>query len=277
MLNFNTPLETYDVGGVSVDVKRDDLLNGDLDLPPWAKLEGVRRLLASDYFSKDCPLLHLTIRGSYTGWALSYWGKELGFNIKIAYPDTKAFSRVMLDKITQYGGELIPLRHNMVAVLSAQAKNMAARNGWQMSPDAFNHPAYIGYWTERSSDFFSHHSYDTIVIEGGSGVTSVGIIKGFLGVGYLGGIMFEPDYRGKKVIIVATSSVKTIENTISSELGCVPSCVEIYKSEFDFYDEMSHITAPFPCNNLWDKKAWEWVVRNPVRLTGKTLFWNLGA
>ena len=44
-LNHNTPLEKYNVKGTDVWVKRDDLHNGDLDLPPWAKIEGVRRLL----------------------------------------------------------------------------------------------------------------------------------------------------------------------------------------------------------------------------------------
>jgi hypothetical protein len=277
VLKFDTPIETYKVKHKDVDVKRDDLLNGTLDLPPWAKLEGIRRLLASDYFTKDKPIVHLTVRGSYTGWALAYWGKELGYDIKIAYPKTKAYSQEMLKKIELYDGDLIPLRHNMVAILSSQTKNMARENDWQMNPDAFNHPVYINYWKERSKEFFSRNEYNTLVIQGGSGITSVGLIKGFLGVDYIAGAMFEPDFEGKKIVIVATSSVKTIEKALISNLGSVPSCLKIYKSEFDFYDEMDHFTTPFPCNKLWDKKAWEWITKNPYKLKGKTLFWNLGA
>lgn len=277
MLNFDTPVETYSVGKKKVDVKRDDLHNGTMDLPPWAKLEGIRRLLLSDYFTKDKPIVHLTVRGSYTGWALSYFGKQYGYNIKIAYPNTKAYSQDMLEKIEKYGGELIPLRHNMVAILSSQTKKLAKENDWQMSPDAFNHPVYINYWTERSKEFFNQNEYDTLVIQGGSGITSVGIIKGFLDIEYIAGQMFEPDFGKKKIIIVATSSVKTIENALVSNIGCVPSCMKIYKSEYDFYDEMDHFTTPFPCNNLWDKKAWEWITQNTGKIRGKTLFWNLGA
>ena len=44
-LNHSTPIQTYQVHGREVQVKRDDLHNGMLDLPPWAKLEGVRRIL----------------------------------------------------------------------------------------------------------------------------------------------------------------------------------------------------------------------------------------
>ena len=42
-LNHDTPLEKYKLKGIDVWVKRDDLHNGDLDLPPWAKIEGVKR------------------------------------------------------------------------------------------------------------------------------------------------------------------------------------------------------------------------------------------
>lgn len=277
MLNFNTPVESYRAGKRTVDVKRDDLHNGTLDLPPWAKLEGVRRLLLSDHFEREKPIVHLTVRGSYTGWALAYFGREYGYDIKIAYPNTKAYSQEMLAKIEELGAELIPLKHNMMAVLSSQVKKMASEKGWQMSPDAFHHPVYIDYWRERSSAFFAENEYDTLVIQGGSGVTSAGLIKGFLDIDYVGGALFEPDYGGKEVVIVATSSVKTISNKITATIGGVPSCLRIYKSEYDFYDEMEDFTTPFPCNPLWDKKAWEWITQNTKHLKGRVLFWNLGA
>ena len=51
--NFDTPLEEHLCGEKKVYVKRDDLLNGNLDLPPWAKLEGIRRVLESDGIFTD--------------------------------------------------------------------------------------------------------------------------------------------------------------------------------------------------------------------------------
>ena len=95
-LNYNTPLEIHKLKGHDVWVKRDDLHNGDLDLPPWAKIDGVRQLLLSGYFDKDKPIVHLTVRGSYTGWALAYFGKEYGHDIKIAYGDSKNYSEKIL-------------------------------------------------------------------------------------------------------------------------------------------------------------------------------------
>ena len=69
--NFDTPLEKHRCGEQDVWVKRDDLLNGDLDLPPWAKMEGIKRILESDYLDKSKPILHLSVRVSYSGWALA--------------------------------------------------------------------------------------------------------------------------------------------------------------------------------------------------------------
>ena len=69
-LNLNTPVETYYLNNIPVDVKRDDLHNGDLDLPPWAKIEGVRQLMTSEIIDKNKPLEHLAVRGSYTCWVL---------------------------------------------------------------------------------------------------------------------------------------------------------------------------------------------------------------
>ena len=75
-LDLNTPLEKYSLKGKQVDVKRDDLHNGDLDLPPWAKIEGIRQLMTSEVIDKNKPLVHLAVRGSYTGWVLGHYGKE---------------------------------------------------------------------------------------------------------------------------------------------------------------------------------------------------------
>ena len=114
-LNHDTPLEKYKLKGIDVWVKRDDLHNGDLDLPPWAKIEGVKRLM--QYTDIEKPLVHLTVRGSYTGWVLGHYGRELGYDIKIAYGNSKNYPKESLDRIESYGVELVPLRPNMMKIL----------------------------------------------------------------------------------------------------------------------------------------------------------------
>ena len=50
---IQTPIETYSLKGIEVDVKRDDLV-GDGDIfPRWSKIEGIRKILESDYIDKS--------------------------------------------------------------------------------------------------------------------------------------------------------------------------------------------------------------------------------
>ena len=96
-----------------------------MDLPPWAKIEGVKRLMEETDINK--PLIHLTVRGSYTGWVLGHYGRELGYDIKIAYGNSKNYPRESLDKIESYGVELVPLRPNMMKILYNSMKKMGMR------------------------------------------------------------------------------------------------------------------------------------------------------
>tara|TARA_B100000519_G_scaffold194828_1_gene199133 strand:+ start:741 stop:1553 length:813 start_codon:yes stop_codon:yes gene_type:complete len=268
-LNLNTPVETYYLNNIPIDVKRDDLHNGDLDLPPWAKIEGVRQLLTSEIINKRKPIVHLAVRGSYTGWVLGHYGKEYGLDIKIAYGNSKNYPREMLDKIESYGVELVPLRPNMMAILYNSMSSLARKEGWQKLPYAFDHPIYHQYWYNKTKKFFDDSDYKNLVILGGSGVTGIGMIKSFLDMNNF--------IMNKKVYIISTSTISSVKSKLK-EWGCYfPNNTIIKDTPYDFYDEMKDYETPFPCNVNWDKKAWWWLEQNINKLDGSTLFWNIGA
>lgn len=78
---IQTPIETYSLKGIDVDVKRDDLV-GDGDIfPRWSKIEGIRRIMESDYIDKSKPLTHLSVYGSWTGWVLSHFVSRVWYRI----------------------------------------------------------------------------------------------------------------------------------------------------------------------------------------------------
>ena len=268
-LNYNTPLETYQLKGRDVWVKRDDLHNGDLDLPPWAKIEGVRQLLTSDIIDKNKPVVHLTVRGSYTGWVLGYYGRELGYNIKIAYGNSKNYPIESLDRIKSYGVELVPIKPNMMKVVYNSMKKMADEKGWQRLPYAFDHPIYHEYWRNKTMVFFEENDFDNLVILGGSGVTGIGMIKGFLDL--------DNFPMKKKVHVISSSTISTVVNKLKQWESYFPNNVIVKDTPYDFYDEMDFYETPFPCNPNWDKKAWWWLDNNIDKLNGKILFWNIGA
>ena len=264
-LNHCSPIETYIVQGREVQVKRDDLHNGTLDLPPWAKLEGVKRIL--QHMKTDKPIVHLTVRGSYTGWALAYFGKEYGHDIKIAYGDSKNYPRESLEKIEEYGAELVPLKPNMMKVLYNRMKTLAKEKGWQVSPYALDHPEYLKYWEEKLTGY--DITFDNLVVLAGSGVTSVGMIRGFLDL--------ENYFMKRKVYAIATSSIDTVIRKFKEHKVYFPTNIIVEDTPYEFYDEMTQVETPFPCNPYWDKKAWWWLEQNIDRIEGSILFWNIGA
>ena len=78
-------------------------------------------MLESGDLDKNKPLLHLSVRVSYSG-CHGYIGRELGFDIKIAYPNSKNYPPEILDKIKEYGAELVPVKPNLLDIVETYTK-----------------------------------------------------------------------------------------------------------------------------------------------------------
>ena len=63
---MNTPIETYKLNGVNVDVKRDDLVGDGINYPRWSKIGGIRKILESNG-KKDDDICDF-IDGSTGSW-----------------------------------------------------------------------------------------------------------------------------------------------------------------------------------------------------------------
>ena len=271
--NFDTPLEEHLCGERKVYVKRDDLLNGNMDLPPWAKMEGIRRVLESGELSRDKPIIHLSVRVSYSGWALAYIGKELGFKIKIAYPDTKDYPKKALEKIESLGAELVPMKPNILSIVISSVGILAEKEKYQMMPYAFNHSGYITYFRERTQSIMQKKNFKHLVINAGSGVTPSGILQGFMNFETFG-VQSEEDK--KYAHLITTASKSSIASMLKKWNVYDRNQTQIHETPHDFFDDMDWCETPFPCNGNWDKKAWSWLKENGCKLDGDVLFYNLG-
>ena len=271
--NFDTPLEEHLCGEKKVYVKRDDLLNGNMDLPPWAKMEGIRRVLESGELSRDKPIIHLSVRVSYSGWALAYIGKELGFKIKIAYPDTKDYPKKALEKIESLGAELVPMKPNILSIVISSVANLAKKENYQMMPYAFNHIDYINYFKERTQSILQKKNFKHLVINAGSGVTPSGILQGFMNFDSFG---IQSEENKKYAHLITTASKSSIASMLKKWNVYDRNLTQIHETPHDFFDDMDWCETPFPCNGNWDKKAWIWLKENGCKLNGDILFYNLG-
>ncbi len=174
-----------------------------------------------------------------------------------------------MEQIESYGAELVPLRPNMMQILYNSMKKLAREKDWQMNPYAFDHPLYHKFWENKLIEFSKEHDFDNLVCLGGSGVTAIGMIRGFLDTNNF--------IMNKKVYVISSSTISSVTNKLKQRGVYFPNNVIVKDTPYDFYDEMENYETPFPCNVNWDKKAWWWLEQNIENIKGKTLFWNIGA
>ena len=267
-----TPIETYELKGRLVSVKRDDMVGVMPQFPPWAKIEGIHRLLASEYIDKSKPLIHLSVYGSWTGWVVAELCKELGLQFISAYPNTKKYPESILKRIEETGAELMPLKPNMMNVLDNRIAGIAKENGWQKLPNAFNHPIYISYMRERMKEVLETRDFDHLVVAMGSGVTAAGLIQEFLNYDSILSIIKNK----RQVHSITMSSVKSTQLVLNRNGVGGFNNIHVTKSPFAFDDMMPDYKVPFECNEFWDKKMWYWLDENIEGLDGRILFWNIG-
>lgn len=270
---IKTPIETYKLSGIEVDVKRDDLVGDGINYPRWAKIEGIRKILESDDIDKSKPLTHLSVYGSWTGWTLSGLCKEYGIEFISAFPDTQRFPQTLLERVVSNGGTLHPMRPNMMAFMQNKLNTQAKENGWQQLPYAFNHTAYISYMGGRMREVLKDREYDNLVVSIGSGVTASGLIKEFL---EYGDDWWKLNNESRKVYSITMSAFSSTKKILNENHAGDLKNILLEKSPYAFDDMMDDYEVPFDCNEFWDKKQWYWLENNIQNLKGKTLFWNIG-
>jgi len=268
-----TPIEEYKLKGKTVHVKRDDLVGDGVNYPRWAKIEGIRKIIESDYIDKSKPLTHLSVYGSWTGWTLSKMCKEYGIEFISSYPNSKTYPPQILEIIKGNGATLNPMKPNMMKLLENKLGGIAKKNGWQQLPYAFNHPAYINYMQDRMKEVLEEQDFDHLVVSIGSGVTASGLIREFLQYKDWKDILKNK----RQVHTVTMSSLTSTQKILNENKAGDLNNIHIYQSEYAFDDFMDEVTEyPFDMNEFWERKMWWWLENNIQNLDGKILFWNIG-
>lgn len=267
-LNEDTPLELYHIKGREVWVKRDDLMGDGDSLPPWGKLAALYELVKK-YVDPSKPLTHLSVDGSWTGWALAAICEALDIEFYVSYPDSKKISQAYLGMLQEMYPKIKmnPIRPNMMQIMYNSLRSQAKENDWQMLPYAFNHDFYKDYLADRIQPFVH---FDNLVVSSGSGVTLAGLVRGY----YREELKeFFPKVT-RKVWTTCVSSESSINKTLKK--SGIPIPLKIRKSEYLFEDRIEGYSAPFPCNQFWDIKQWKWLEENIDEIEGTILFWNVG-
>ena len=256
---IDTPLEKYLLKGREVFVKREDLMGDGLLFPKWGKINAIKNYLEKNV-NKNKPITTLSVDGSWSGWVVSALCEELDIQHIYSYPNSKKFNTKILDYVSSIypSTKLNPIKPNMVSIMFNGLKRRSIENGTQIIPYGFEHDDFISVFEDRIKEY---NHFDNLIISSGSGISLIGLTRGF------------QVKKSQRIISVCVSSENTIQKKLK-KYGI--DGVEVYKSKYDFSNRMDNYNTPFPTNQFWDRKGWEWLDENIKTLDGSILFWNLG-
>jgi hypothetical protein len=286
MLVNNTPLETYEIDGVPILVKREDLC-APYPGPSFSKLRGVYAHIKA----RPEPVIGvLDTYHSKAGWAVSYVCKELGKQAINFWPEYKRdrdmaaqlndpqYLRPQQQEAKKLGALLVSLDAGRSAILYHRAKKILAANTnngpTYMMPNALKLPESV---TENAREVVVTPTLPVtgaLVISISSGTVAAGVIMGFRYVGVL--------ERYQVFLHMGYSrSHDTVTHYIEEKSGGKFNYALVDEG-YGYADAATKITAPFPSNPYYDLKAWKWlngpgVARTLQAQFGNIVFWNIGA
>jgi len=271
----HTPIETYTVDKLEVDVKREDLYCRDI-IAPLAKMRGVNDVMKRLKEEGRETVGVFDFKVSRAGVGIAALAHLLGMKCIECYQHYKAYDSEGLPwqqlKCRDWGAELYPIPASRININYAIGKRYVLNQGGYMFPKGIILEETIdSVASEVDHDAGRLASYDNIIINVGSGTIISGLIKGLLRNG-----LFPMIYA-----IACTDSVihckrlyrfiDELPRGIQRQLN-----IRILPSNIEYYSECL-VECPFPCHPNYDRKAWAWMLDNIDKLSGRTLFWNIGA
>jgi hypothetical protein len=293
----NTPLELYNVQGVPVLVKREDLCAP----PPGPSFSKVRGVMAHLKSRSEGTIGVLDTYHSKAGQAVAWACRELGKGCVDFWPYYKAEIKmgpcgagdhqhvmyspdgyVMLREPQRnsrnLGAHLLPLPAGRSAILYHRAKKELAQ-GWSsryMMPNALKLPESVSETAAevvRTAPLLPPSG--TIVISVSSGTVAAGVVRGLAQAGLL------PLYQVVLHLGYSRSREQVARYLNNAAGGKLNLTIRIIDEGYGYKDKARPLLAPcpFPSNEYYDLKAWRWlqmVSKAELEAWSPIVFWNIG-
>ena len=279
MIVNNTPLETYELNGVPIMVKREDLCCP-FPGPSFSKIRGV----VAHIQNRPEPIIGvLDTFHSKAGWAVSYVCQQLGKRAINFWPRYKRDPREGLPRFQQQHAEslgalMMPLQAGRSAVLYHSAKK-ELRERWNLEqgesylmPNALKLPESVtenAAEAERTAQQLPPSG--TLVISISSGTVASGVLLGFHRAGLLDkyNVILHMGYSRSQ-----DACLEYMEKSAGIPLR---GRVRFVDEGYGYADAVSKEFRPcFPINPFYDAKAYWWLGKNITRLKGPVVFWSIG-
>ncbi len=277
MIINNTPLETHELKGVPIIVKREDLCCP-FPGPSFSKIRGV---VAHIKNRSESVIGCLDTLHSKAGWAVAYVCKHLGKKAVNYWPRFKRDGdmdtpRVQQQNARRLGADLVDFPAGRSAILYHKAKKHLQENypDSYLMPNALKLPEAI---TENAAEAIRTAPLlppsGTLIISISSGTVAAGVLKGFAEAGLLHhyDVILHMGYSRSQDAVR-----RYIEQAAGVTLG---HRVKFIDEGYKYGDAARWVKAPFPCNEFYDLKAWKWLSEpwNFAVVSRPIVFWNIGS
>lgn len=273
---ITTPLEHYELNGIRVYVKREDLCGG-ADEPTFSKIRGVFAHLEKLKYKGITTVGYTETSISMAGWGVAWAAKKLGMTAVIFDPQYKNTPDVLAyhrSKWKMYDAVIEPVPAGMAKVnwyISKRILHEKYGKNAVLLPLGLPFKESIQATTKEVHIALNHQMPvipKTIVVNIGSGTICAGILKA----------VYESPHDIRLIGIMGrTGDVHKKRQIIIDKSGLL-----LYAFPFDVFDpgwqytEKSEIDCPFESHPYYDLKAWEWLSENVLNLSQPILFWNIG-
>lgn len=283
-----TPWEIYDINGIPVYVKREDLCCPPPG-PSFSKIRGVEMMLKG--MEPGTPIGVLDTYHSKAGWGVAWICHALGLSCYNFYP---VYKRECINGFDLYSHELRPNQQRCLK-LGAQLRPLAAGR----SAILYHHAtAALGRATGDRGIMMPNglKLYETVDATAAEveeftptellrGTWVVSVSSGTICAGVLQALVYED------VDVVAHMGYSRSEDKARAymlDMACLKSFdredvideianrLDIVDEGYAYKDGISY-PCPFPCNEYYDLKAWKWLTDNVTRLRQPIVFWNIGS
>lgn len=270
----DTPLQQYEIDGVSVWVKREDLC---WPFPALSKARGVYEAMIRR------PGMNMAVvdtARSLNGQLVATIGLTLGRKVICAYPVYKASplaipGSILAIKSLEGSGdvELVPLQANRQFVMRFELIKRLEETG---HPSCFIFPTGLRLpetvtetykqMVKVQAEGILSGKVGTVIVPTGTGTHLAGILRAFSGdvVAVQGYARPEARFRAD------------VQKLAGADIN--QARLRVITSLCDYFEVLADRLPPFPANMHYEVRAWKWLSSGNIGALKKPIvFWNIGA
>jgi 1-aminocyclopropane-1-carboxylate deaminase/D-cysteine desulfhydrase-like pyridoxal-dependent ACC family enzyme len=261
----NTPIETYEIKGRLIHVKREDMF-GIYPAPPLSKLRGAYRVLKRLYDQNVRLVGCWDTRISKLGQGVAAICAQLpGMQCIISYPTKRGVEEPPQIKVAAaLGAQIFPTSGARISICYSRVKKVVEERGGVMLPFGLECPEAVDAVSREAKTVPPQYvAGGTVVLCCGSGVTLTGLLLGF-------------QVRPQKFVgVSAGRSLRKIRACVERYVSRMPAILELHEATIPYGKVLSY-PCPFPTNPNYDIKAWKLLVERLSNYSCPILFWNIG-